>query len=71
MPLLKSLNAYVSSLASLGSIDGNTLAVGTLLGSLSTVSIIDTKNGMSIGVLRSIDAGDFLPNLRNNQPKCI
>lgn len=71
MPLLKSFHAYVSSLASLGSIDGNTRAVGTLLGSLSSVSIIDAKDGMSIGVLRSIDARDFLPNLRNNQPKCM
>lgn len=62
---------YVSSLASLGSIDGNTLAVGTFLGSLSIVSISEMRECTEIGVLRSVDARDFLPNLRNNQPKCI
>ena len=36
--------AYVSSLASLGSIDGSTLAVGTLFGSLSAVSLGELRD---------------------------
>ena len=41
---LTSANAYVSSLASLGSIDGNTVAVGTLVGSLFIVSLSVTED---------------------------
>ena len=40
----------MSSLASLGSIDDNNLAVGTLLGSLFVVSADETKNWMDMGV---------------------
>ena len=41
------MSTCVSSLASLGSIDDNSLAVGTLLGSLSVVSPGETKDCMS------------------------
>ena len=40
----KRVRSCVSSLASLGWIDGNSLAVGTLLGSLSVVSLNEAKD---------------------------
>ena len=58
----------MSSLASLGSIDGNTVAVGTLLGSLSIVSL---GKRTSIENPRCVDARDFLPNLANSQLRCV
>lgn len=44
------VSTCVSSLASLGSMDDNNLAVGTLLGSLSVVSLGKTEDWMSMGM---------------------